>query len=131
VFSPGASRPDRIALFIAHSFSHYRHWHSSCSFDARDSNRIRLSHTPEKGMVVPLCCVAPASMAGGPQQPDVNALLRQLDDLYRSKSSIARIEIDVTTTGSTRNRETSTLSESDSHSRKVGGARRRTRQMLG
>jgi outer membrane lipoprotein-sorting protein len=35
--------------------------------------------------------------------PDVDALLQHLDDLYRSKSSIARIEIDVTTTRSTRN----------------------------
>ena len=29
--------------------------------------------------------------------PDVEALLQHLDDLYRSKSSIARIRIDVTT----------------------------------
>jgi hypothetical protein len=42
-------------------------------------------------------------MATGPEQPDVDALLQHLDDLYRSKSSIARIEIDVTTTRSTRN----------------------------
>jgi hypothetical protein len=53
--------------------------------------------------LVSLCFVAPDSMAGGPQQPDVDALLQHLDDLYRSKSSIARIEIDVTTTRSTRN----------------------------
>ena len=38
-----------------------------------------------------------------PAPPDVEALLQHLDDLYRSKSSIARIEIDVTTTRSTRN----------------------------
>jgi hypothetical protein len=43
------------------------------------------------------------SLARGPEQPDVNALLQHLDDLYRSKSSIACIEIDVTTTRSTRN----------------------------
>jgi hypothetical protein len=39
----------------------------------------------------------------GPEQPEVDALLQHLDDLYRSTSSIARLEIDVTTTRSTRN----------------------------
>ena len=34
--------------------------------------------------------------------PDVEALLQHLDDLYRSKSSIARIQIDVTSPRSTR-----------------------------
>jgi len=34
--------------------------------------------------------------------PDVDSLLRRLDDLYRSKSSIARIEVQVTTERSTR-----------------------------
>ena len=53
--------------------------------------------------LVSVCFAAPAAMAGGPQQPEVDALLQHLDDLYRSKSSIARIEIDVTTTRSTRN----------------------------
>lgn len=49
------------------------------------------------------------SLAGGaaqkmaPVPPDVDALLQHLDDLYRSKSSVARIEIDVTTARSTRN----------------------------
>jgi hypothetical protein len=37
-----------------------------------------------------------------PDPPDVDALLRHLDDLYRSTSSIARMEIVVTTTRSTR-----------------------------
>jgi outer membrane lipoprotein-sorting protein len=36
------------------------------------------------------------------QPPDVEAVLQHLDDLYRSKSSIARIEIDVTTPRTTR-----------------------------
>ena len=53
--------------------------------------------------LVAVCFGAPPSMAEGPNQPDVDALLQHLDDLYRSKSSIARIEIDVTTTRSTRN----------------------------
>jgi hypothetical protein len=34
--------------------------------------------------------------------PDVEALLQHLDDLYRSRSSIARIQIDVASTRSTR-----------------------------
>jgi hypothetical protein len=50
-----------------------------------------------------VCSGAPSSTAAGPDPPDVDALLQHLDDLYRSKSSIARIEIDVTTTRSTRN----------------------------
>jgi outer membrane lipoprotein-sorting protein len=37
-----------------------------------------------------------------PSQPDVDRLLQHLDDLYRSKSSIARIEIQVTTPRTTR-----------------------------
>lgn len=37
-----------------------------------------------------------------PTPPDVDALLTRLDDLYRSSSSIARIEIRVTTARSTR-----------------------------
>jgi outer membrane lipoprotein-sorting protein len=46
---------------------------------------------------------APSSKAGAPDPPDVEALLQHLDDLYRSKSSIAHIEINVTTTRSSRN----------------------------
>jgi outer membrane lipoprotein-sorting protein len=37
-----------------------------------------------------------------PKPPDVDALLDRLDDLYRSKSSIARMEISVTSPRSTR-----------------------------
>jgi len=37
-----------------------------------------------------------------PARPDVEALLTRIDDLYRSKSSIARIEIQVTTPRTTR-----------------------------
>src|SRR3970040_2743120 len=50
-----------------------------------------------------VCADAPSPGAASPDPPDVDALLQHLDDLYRSKSSIARIEIDVTTTRSTRN----------------------------
>ena len=41
-----------------------------------------------------------AGVAGRPAvqtPPDVEALLQHLDDLYRSRSSIARIDIEVTT----------------------------------
>jgi outer membrane lipoprotein-sorting protein len=40
--------------------------------------------------------------AAQPRPPDVDVLLERLDDLYRSKSSLARIEINVTTARSTR-----------------------------
>ncbi|MFA5910525.1 MAG: outer membrane lipoprotein-sorting protein [Vicinamibacterales bacterium] len=40
--------------------------------------------------------------AGAPAAPDVETLLQHLDDLYRSKSSIARIQIDVTSPRSSR-----------------------------
>jgi outer membrane lipoprotein-sorting protein len=49
-----------------------------------------------------VCAGAPRPWAAGPDPPDVDALLQHLDDLYRSKSSIARIQIDVTSTRSTR-----------------------------
>jgi outer membrane lipoprotein-sorting protein len=48
---------------------------------------------------------APAAGAGAaraPQPPDVDALLKRLDDLYRSRSSIARMEIVVTSPRTTR-----------------------------
>jgi outer membrane lipoprotein-sorting protein len=43
-----------------------------------------------------------APAAAQPRAPDVGALLARLDDLYRSTSSIARVEINVTTPRSTR-----------------------------
>ena len=49
-----------------------------------------------------LCMSPPHPRAAGPDQPDVAALLQHLDDLYRAKSSIARIQIDVTGARSTR-----------------------------
>ena len=52
--------------------------------------------------LIAVCSGAPPSLAAGPGQPDVEALLQHLDDLYRSKSSIARMEIDVTSPRSTR-----------------------------
>jgi hypothetical protein len=46
---------------------------------------------------------AEARQAGSaPKPPDVEALLQHLDDLYRSKSSIARMQIDVTSSRGTR-----------------------------
>jgi len=46
--------------------------------------------------------LAPLAAAAAPPEPDVPALLRHLDDLYRSRSSIARIEIAVVNPRSTR-----------------------------
>jgi outer membrane lipoprotein-sorting protein len=43
-----------------------------------------------------LFLAAAAAAAAAPPAPDVDALLAKLDDLYRSKSSVARIEILVT-----------------------------------
>jgi outer membrane lipoprotein-sorting protein len=44
----------------------------------------------------------PAVTARQPKPPDVDVMLARLDDLYRSKSSVARIELQVTTARSTR-----------------------------
>jgi len=43
-----------------------------------------------------------ATVAAGPAPPDVDRLLARMDDLYRSRSSIARMEITVTTPRSVR-----------------------------
>ncbi len=55
-------------------------------------------------IVLAASLLAPAfgASAAEPPAPDVPALLRHLDDLYRSTSSIARIEITVTSPRSTR-----------------------------
>jgi outer membrane lipoprotein-sorting protein len=47
-------------------------------------------------------CLLPPAVAAQPAPPDVDALLQHLDDLYRSTSSIARVEIQVTTPRVTR-----------------------------
>jgi hypothetical protein len=53
---------------------------------------------------VALACLllAPLLSGAAPPEPDVAALLRHLDDLYRSSSSIARIEIAVVNPRTTR-----------------------------
>jgi hypothetical protein len=55
-------------------------------------------------MRLPACLVlaAVASLAAAPVPPDPDALLRHLDQLYRSTSSIAHMQIDVTTPRTTR-----------------------------
>jgi len=54
--------------------------------------------------VVAMACLvaALAAQSPAPAPPEVEALLQHLDDLYRSTSSIARIQIDVTSPRSTR-----------------------------
>jgi outer membrane lipoprotein-sorting protein len=54
------------------------------------------------GLLVCLLLAVSAVAAGASTPPDPEAILRHLDDLYRSKSSIAHIQIDVTSTRSTR-----------------------------
>lgn len=49
-----------------------------------------------------MLAVGVAGVSAQPKPPDVESLLSRLDDLYRSKSSITRIEIQVTTPRSTR-----------------------------
>lgn len=53
-------------------------------------------------VVVTLAALASAGGVGAQKAPDVAAVLAHLDDLYRSTSSIARIEMIVTTPRSTR-----------------------------
>ena len=53
-------------------------------------------------LAVLVLLAASAGSSGQSSPPDVDAILTRLDDLYRSTSSIARIELQVTTTRSTR-----------------------------
>jgi outer membrane lipoprotein-sorting protein len=66
--------------------------------------RSRSSETPLIAGIAALAVAiaALATAAGQPKPPDVAAVLGRLDDLYRSSSSIARIELQVTTPRSTR-----------------------------
>jgi outer membrane lipoprotein-sorting protein len=54
------------------------------------------------GALVAASAGANARVAAAPQPPDVDALLARLDDLYRSKSSIALMEIVATSPRTTR-----------------------------
>ena len=57
-----------------------------------------MTPVPALGALLVLATLAAAQ----PRPPDVERLLQHLDDLYRSKSSIARIDIQVTTPRTTR-----------------------------
>lgn len=57
---------------------------------------------PLTGLFVGVLLICPPLMAALPPPPDVDKLLARLDDLYRSKSSIARIEIQVVRPRATR-----------------------------
>ena len=52
--------------------------------------------------LIAVCASVRAFVPASGGQPDVDVLLRHLDDLYRSKSSVARIQIDVTGARSSR-----------------------------
>jgi outer membrane lipoprotein-sorting protein len=63
---------------------------------------VRGGGTPaSRWLSVALLAVAPLAGAA-PPEPDVAALLEHLDDLYRSRSSVARIDIGVVSPRSTR-----------------------------
>ena len=55
-----------------------------------------------KGPALAFVGAAIVAAMSAQKPPDVDAVLRHLDDLYRSKSSIAQIQIDVTSARSTR-----------------------------
>lgn len=66
--------------------------------------------------VVALAIIGMASIPPVPPTPDVDALLRHLDDLYRSKSSIARIEIQVINPRTTRSLRLKAWTRGEEHS---------------
>lgn len=59
-------------------------------------------HSRALGAAAITLAFAAGASTPAPVPPDVDALLQHIDDLYRSRSSVARIEIDVTTARSTR-----------------------------
>ncbi len=76
-----------------------------CTRDApRAAATVRghISAARQVGRALVLALVVASPVAAFAAPPDVSALLRHLDDLYRSRSSVARIEIEVATLRSTR-----------------------------
>ena len=72
-------------------------------------------------MRIALVAAALATLATGPAQrapspPDVDALLQRLDDLYRSKSSIARIDVQVVNPRTTRSLRLKVWTRGEDHS---------------
>lgn len=57
---------------------------------------------PFRASALAVAVLVASPTAAAPPEPDVGALLRHLDDLYRSRSSIARLEIAVAGPRSTR-----------------------------
>jgi outer membrane lipoprotein-sorting protein len=74
---------------------------SPASFASPESRRLH-SRAAVLSALVMVSAVIGAAQAPTPPAPNVDALLARLDDLYRSKSSIARVEIVVATPRSTR-----------------------------
>ena len=63
---------------------------------ALQGNEMRLPRVRFALLMAAALAGGTAGAAAQPKPPDVNAVLTRLDDLYRSKSSIARIEVLVT-----------------------------------
>jgi outer membrane lipoprotein-sorting protein len=68
---------------------------------SRRGPAVRIARAAALGAAL-LAAVPTSGAAAAPEPPDVEALLARLDDLYRSKSSIARMEIAVVSPRTTR-----------------------------
>ena len=66
-------------------------------------DRLSIARTaPRLALVLAAAALVSPLASAQPQPPDVDRVLTHLDELYRSKSSIARMEVQVTTSRSTR-----------------------------
>lgn len=66
-------------------------------------------------LLLAVALATPVAAPAQPRPPDVDALLARLDDLYRSKSSIGRIEILVVTRRSTRSLRLKAWTRGETH----------------
>ena len=89
----------RLCGILAGTVRHHVHRWTSGNQPAANISRARWLPTA----LIAASLLTPATIrAQQPKPPDVEALLDRLDDLYRSKSSIARMEVSVTSPRSTR-----------------------------
>lgn len=89
----------RLCGILAGTVRHHVNRWTSGNQPAANISRARWLPTA----LIAASLLTPATIrAQQPKPPDVEALLDRLDDLYRSKSSIARMEVSVTSPRSTR-----------------------------